>query len=373
MVRIIGTKIRKLREEMELTQEDLARSVGLSSEFISLLELGRRSPSLESLSRIAKFLNKEISFFILERAESFDTLIKGEKLDLKTRRLLKKFRKYCDDYLGLEEMTGRQSDLAPLYGNVSAEKMAAQERSRLELGEDPVSNVFLLLEQNGLHVCRFPIQDEINIAGAFVFLEYKQAAFALVNSRQPFLQQALTAVHEYGHYLKDRFDGPIIDNPDIFIEDYITLYHGREKYVQTFAYRRGISDLNQQKMKVKNENFHPEGSQNVEGTEIEKGFSYPSLFKSFSVSSTFGSDISFLHLTASSSCSRAFTLSPFAKYTSPNKCPASPSAHRYFILAALLYADLAYPSALSIFTLSGVEGWSKAKYAFPKTISAPGS
>ena len=235
MVRIIGTKIRKLREEMELTQEDLARSVGLSSEFISLLELGRRSPSLESLSRIAKFLNKEISFFILERAESFDTLIKGEKLDLKTRRLLKKFRKYCDDYLGLEEMTGRQSDLAPLYGNVSAEKMAAQERSRLELGEDPVSNVFLLLEQNGLHVCRFPIQDEINIAGAFVFLEYKQAAFALVNSRQPFLQQALTAVHEYGHYLKDRFDGPIIDNPDIFIEDYITLYHGREKYVQTFA------------------------------------------------------------------------------------------------------------------------------------------
>jgi Zn-dependent peptidase ImmA (M78 family) len=66
-------------------------------------------------------------------------------------------------------------------------------------------------------------------------LEYKQAAFALVNSNQSFHQQMLTATHEYGHYLRDRFDGPIIDNHDIFIEDYITLYHGREKFAQTFA------------------------------------------------------------------------------------------------------------------------------------------
>lgn len=235
MTRIVGSKIRKLREEMELTQEDLAKSVGLSSEFISLLELGRRSPSLESLSRIAKFLDKEISYFILEKEESFDSLIKGERFDLKTRRLLKKFRKYCNDYLELEEITGRQSDLAPLYTNVSAEKMAAQERRRLGLGDDPIPDVFSLIEQNGLHVWRSPIPEEINIAGVFVFFEYKQTAFAMINSCQSFGQQILTAAHEYGHYLKDRFDGPIIDNHDIFIEDYITLYHGREKYVQTFA------------------------------------------------------------------------------------------------------------------------------------------
>lgn len=260
MVRIVGTKIRKLREEMGLTQEDLAMSVGLSSEFISLLELGRRSPSLESLSRIAKFLDKEISFFILERTESFDSLIQGDQLDSKTRRLLKRFRKYCDTYIELEEMTGRQSDLAPHYANVTAEKMAAQEKNRLGLGDDPVSNVFSLLEQNGLHVWRHPIQEETNIAGMFVFLEYKQAAFTLVNSRQSLAQQILTATHEYGHYLKDRFDGPIIDNPDIFIEDYITLYHGREKYAQTFALHfllspKRLSDFIQQDLRCKQLNI----------------------------------------------------------------------------------------------------------------------
>ncbi len=235
MIRIVGTKIRKLREKLGFTQEDMAKSVGLSPEFISFLELGRRSPSLESLSRIAKFLNKEISFFILEKAESFESLIKGERLDSKTKRLMRKFKRYCDDYLELEEMTGRQSDLAPFYESVNAERMAAQERGRLGLGDDPVFDIFSLIEQNGLHVWRHPLPEEINIAGLYVFFEYKQTAFALIDSSQSFGQQILTAAHEYGHYLKDRFDGPIIDNPDIFIEDYITLYHGREKYAQTFA------------------------------------------------------------------------------------------------------------------------------------------
>jgi transcriptional regulator with XRE-family HTH domain len=231
----MGTKIRKLREEIGLTQEDLAKSVGLSSEFISLLELGKRSPSLESLSRIARFLDKEVSFFILEKKETFNSLIQGEELDVKTRRLMRKFKKYCDEYLELEEMTGRQSDLAPLYTNITAEKMAEQERRRLDIGNSPIHDVFYLLEQNGLRVWRCPVTEEINISGAFVFTEFKQAAFALVNSNLPFTQQALTAVHEYGHYLKDRHDGPVMDNPDIFIEDYITLYHAREKYAQTFA------------------------------------------------------------------------------------------------------------------------------------------
>jgi len=235
MVRTLGSKIRKLREETGLTQEDLAKSVGLSSEFISQLELGKRSPSLESLSRIARFLEKDISYFVVDREESFSALINTEGFDLKTKRLMKKFRKYCNDYVELENMTGRQSDLAPLYTNITAEKMAEQERRRLNLGNASIIDIFSLLEQNGLHVWRHPVPEEMKISGVFVFMESKQAAFALVNSNQPLGQQILTSSHEYGHYLKDRFDDPVVDNPDIFIEDYITLYHGREKFAQTFA------------------------------------------------------------------------------------------------------------------------------------------
>ena len=48
-------------------------------------------------------------------------------------------------------------------------------------------------------------------------------------------RQAFTAAHEYFHYLKDRREGPLIENPDVFIDDYVSLYHPREKFAQTFA------------------------------------------------------------------------------------------------------------------------------------------
>jgi len=46
---------------------------------------------------------------------------------------------------------------------------------------------------------------------------------------------APAAAHEYCHYLKDRYEGPLIDNPDVFIDEYVSLYHTREKFAQTFA------------------------------------------------------------------------------------------------------------------------------------------
>ena len=235
MYRIVGTKIRKLREEVGLTQVDLAKAVDLSSEFISLLELGRRAPSLESLSKIANYFKKDLSFFLTEKKEAFNSLLQHKNLEKKGKRLIKKFQKYCHNYLELEELSGRNLDLAPLYTNITAQRMAEQERRRLGLGNEPIRNIFSLVELNGLRLWRAPIHEELNISGIYIFIELKQAGFALINSNLEPGQQVLTAAHEYGHYLKDRFDEPIIDNTDIFIHDYLTLYPPREQFAQEFA------------------------------------------------------------------------------------------------------------------------------------------
>lgn len=234
MYQIVGRKIRKLREEMGLTQEDLAKSVGLSSEFISNLELGRRAPSLESLSNIAAFLKRDISYFMVEKEENFALLLSSKDIDKRAKHVLKKFRRYSENYLKLEEMTGRRLDLAPLYTNVTPERMAEQERGRLGLGEEPIRNIFSLLELNGLRILRHPLE-ESKISGLFVFVELKQACFCLVNSSLTLGQQAFTAAHVYGHYLKDRLGDPIIDTPDIFIDEYVSLYHPRERFAQKFG------------------------------------------------------------------------------------------------------------------------------------------
>jgi len=58
--KILGKKIKHLRKLQRLTQEDLAETVGLSSTYIGHIEQGRKSPSLEAITRIAKVLKVKI-------------------------------------------------------------------------------------------------------------------------------------------------------------------------------------------------------------------------------------------------------------------------------------------------------------------------
>ncbi len=232
---IVGTKLKKAREDIGLTQEALAEAVGLSSEYISLLESGKRTPSLETLTNISGYLKKEISYFMKKRRSSFDVLLEGERLDKNARRELKKFQKYSEEYINLEELTGYRLELAPLYSHVSPERMADEERCRLGLKSEPIRDIFSLLELNGCRVVRQPIPEESQISGVFIHLEENETSFALINTLQTYGEQVFVAAHEYCHYLKDRNEGPVIDNPDIFVDEFLSLYHPREKFAQAFA------------------------------------------------------------------------------------------------------------------------------------------
>ena len=241
MDKFIGTKLRKSRESLGLSQSAFGLAVGLSSEYISLLEAGKRSPSFTTLQKLAGFLNRDIGYFFYEKAaplDSFTLLFRAEAVDERAREELQKFRRYCDDYLRLEAATGRCLALAPLYApTISAERMAEEERRRLGLGEEPIRDVFALCEANGCHILRMPMPEESKVSGVFIYLEQKEAAFALVNCGQSLGRQSYSAAHEYCHYLKDRNEGPVIDNPDVFIDEYASLYHPREQFAQAFAAR----------------------------------------------------------------------------------------------------------------------------------------
>lgn len=237
MTGILGAKLRREREALGITQEVLSRGVGLSSEFISLLELGKRMPSLDSLTALANYFKKDVSYFLKEKEEAFNMLLRGEEIDEKSRAVLRKFKRHCEEYLNLERLTGRRIELSPLYTYKSAERVAEEERHRLGFGDEPIRDVLSLVELNGLHLIRLPFPEESKISGVFIYLETEGAAFALINSTQSPEQQVFIAAHEYCHYLKDRNKGPVIDNPDIFIDEFVSLYHPREIFAQVFASR----------------------------------------------------------------------------------------------------------------------------------------
>ena len=235
MYKRLAEIIRREREYYKITQEELAKYVKLSSKFISLIESGKSVPSINSLRKIADFFKKDISYFLKNTGKEFDIFLKDKKTTERTRSEIKKFKKYCEDYLKLEELSGRHLVPAPEYRSVSPEEMAKEERQRLGLGSEPVRDIFMLLELNGLRILRQYIYPESEIAGIFVYYKAKQASFALVNYANSSGNQAVIASHEYCHYLRDREGGPILDNPDIFVDEYISLYHPREKFAQKFA------------------------------------------------------------------------------------------------------------------------------------------
>src|SRR5262245_59199490 len=59
----IGTKLLDLRQSSQLSQERLADAAGLSANYVSLIEKGRRLPSLEVLSRLAHVLGVPMTAF----------------------------------------------------------------------------------------------------------------------------------------------------------------------------------------------------------------------------------------------------------------------------------------------------------------------
>lgn len=59
-----GLNIKKYRKKLDLTQEELAEKTNLHRTYISSLERGRRSISLNNIEKIAKALNmKEYELF----------------------------------------------------------------------------------------------------------------------------------------------------------------------------------------------------------------------------------------------------------------------------------------------------------------------
>lgn len=56
----LGRRIALLRQKVGLTQAQLAEKVGYSIEFVSLVERGINSPSVEGCGRIAKTLNVSV-------------------------------------------------------------------------------------------------------------------------------------------------------------------------------------------------------------------------------------------------------------------------------------------------------------------------
>ena len=61
LLRSVGARVRKCREQREWTQEDLAERAELDRSYIAGIEAGLRNPSIKAVAKIARGLELTLS------------------------------------------------------------------------------------------------------------------------------------------------------------------------------------------------------------------------------------------------------------------------------------------------------------------------
>ena len=69
MEQALGAVLREVRKQRGLSQEELALNAGVERNYISLIELGRNSPSIRILYKICKVLDISPSLLLAQAEE----------------------------------------------------------------------------------------------------------------------------------------------------------------------------------------------------------------------------------------------------------------------------------------------------------------
>lgn len=72
---MLGEKIKRIRNEKGFSLRDLAAQVDLSASFLSQIEQGKASPSIENLKKIATSLDVKVSYLIEDEEVKKDTVL----------------------------------------------------------------------------------------------------------------------------------------------------------------------------------------------------------------------------------------------------------------------------------------------------------
>ena len=83
--KLLGKKIKEIRKNHNLTQEQLSELIGIETSSLSGIESGRFFPSLHILDKAAETLNVELVEFF-----KFSTVDIPENLDCELEKLIKK-------------------------------------------------------------------------------------------------------------------------------------------------------------------------------------------------------------------------------------------------------------------------------------------
>ena len=90
----LGKRIREIRKQKNISQMDLAYSIGMSMNTVSYIELGKIAPKIDTLNKIANVLGVDISEFFNFNSQPID-----ENKNKVIENIILKLKRCGDDVL----------------------------------------------------------------------------------------------------------------------------------------------------------------------------------------------------------------------------------------------------------------------------------
>ncbi len=215
----LGRRLKAAREACHLTQDEVARYLGVSRSTIAQMELGNRAVTSLELDRLAYLYGRDIRAFLADEFRAEDALValfrrhpdmaRDDQVLAAVRHSLAAGREITN----LERLLGVDADLTalPAYSLKTpatkweaiqqAERIAAEERRRLGLGDAPLPSVAELLEGQGVRTAKADLPQDVS---GLTVADSDLGALVVVNGTHVPVRQRFSFAHEYCHVLLDR-------------------------------------------------------------------------------------------------------------------------------------------------------------------------
>lgn len=98
MEKEIGNRIKKLRTDLGMKQEDLAKNLGITARAISYYETSKRLPPLDMIKKLSQFFSVPVNYLLGMEDEIINLDAFSVILNKEEKGLIDIFRKLDDDY-----------------------------------------------------------------------------------------------------------------------------------------------------------------------------------------------------------------------------------------------------------------------------------
>ena len=113
----IGLRIKKLREERHLTKEAFAKKLGVSGQYLGIIERGQNCLSIEKLKKLCDFTNQSSDYILFGKEYQFDSTVKDTLSNFSDEDI----RIYCEALEKLALVMKNNGEVSQIDKNSSIE------------------------------------------------------------------------------------------------------------------------------------------------------------------------------------------------------------------------------------------------------------